>query len=468
MPFTPMFERLPNVNVKQIRTVYAEALKDGQLTLHPPYQRDACWNMEQKSYLIDSIMNNIPLHNFLLYEKGKDYECVDGQNRLLTIKEFIEQTPDENLFFWNVNDERIYYKDSDEWQLWIDEEAKTPSQPKQSTQPTYRAMTEDERSTFDKFILCIQTIDSELTLQNRMDIFRRYQNGTAIAACDKFLASSHDSLHNQLIIEFNLRAEGGPVDSLCSLLKCHKSNWIWDLKRMILVFINHEYELKYSAIDQQKAPTIINDPKGDYKITREDYCRSLKTLYQFLEVFKYLEQLKENMHMSIIVSLAYIWFNAAPALKNRLETPAIMLERIRCIVQNKEIKRNTMNSRNNIKDMLISFPLIKEIIESTTPLPAKEVPHAPSKVGKALRNKVWDTYLGNIAKANCVCCNINQIDKTDFQAGHVEASANGGKNTLENLRPICRNCNDEMGTQHMRTFMLSHEEYVANLERAKL
>lgn len=82
-------------------------------------------------------------------------------------------------------------------------------------------------------------------------------------------------------------------------------------------------------------------------------------------------------------------------------------------------------------------------------MPRKTIP-------KALKNKVWDHYIGSeFGKGQCYCCKKN-IDSKDFECGHVKAVKFGGQNTLENLRPICSCCNKSMGTQNMNQFI---EEY---------
>ena len=44
------------------------------------------------------------------------------------------------------------------------------------------------------------------------------------------------------------------------------------------------------------------------------------------------------------------------------------------------------------------------------------------------------------------------VDSKKFDCGHVVASAIGGQNVVENLRPVCATCNKSMGTQNMEEF----------------
>lgn len=71
-----------------------------------------------------------------------------------------------------------------------------------------------------------------------------------------------------------------------------------------------------------------------------------------------------------------------------------------------------------------------------------------------LRARVWNTYIGQQTKAKCFCCWKNTITpfsgwKT-FQAGHIISESNEGIVSLNNLLPICRDCNGlaAMGTEN--------------------
>jgi len=81
------------------------------------------------------------------------------------------------------------------------------------------------------------------------------------------------------------------------------------------------------------------------------------------------------------------------------------------------------------------------------------------KIGKLtipapIKEKCWDMYIGsNLGETYCFCCKHNKISKSNFQAGHVKSEVNGGEITIENLRPICGQCNSSMGIKNMDIFM---------------
>lgn len=79
--------------------------------------------------------------------------------------------------------------------------------------------------------------------------------------------------------------------------------------------------------------------------------------------------------------------------------------------------------------------------------------HIPSTV----RNSVWNIYIGTTSKTGkCFCCSTEIISTANFHCGHVISEKNGGKVTIQNLRPVCAQCNTSMGTTNMEDFMVTY------------
>ncbi len=58
-----------------------------------------------------------------------------------------------------------------------------------------------------------------------------------------------------------------------------------------------------------------------------------------------------------------------------------------------------------------------------------------------MKGQVWDFHIGEeIGKILCLICENNSITQHEFWCGHVVAESNGGKTSVENLRPICLCC----------------------------
>ena len=69
--------------------------KDKSLLLAPPFQRRPVWVSKQKQYLIDTILNDLPIPEIYIQRKtdrngNLTYTVVDGQQRIRAILDFID------------------------------------------------------------------------------------------------------------------------------------------------------------------------------------------------------------------------------------------------------------------------------------------------------------------------------------------------------------------------------------------
>lgn len=70
-------------------------------------------------------------------------------------------------------------------------------------------------------------------------------------------------------------------------------------------------------------------------------------------------------------------------------------------------------------------------------------------IPKSLKNSVWETYIGKEYQAKCAvewCTAV--ITPFTFEVGHNIPESKGGSTTLDNLRPICSQCNKSMGNRY--------------------
>ena len=63
--------------------------RDGELDIHPEFQRFYRWSVEQKSRLIESILLGIPIPSIFVSQREDGvWDVIDGVQRLSTILEF--------------------------------------------------------------------------------------------------------------------------------------------------------------------------------------------------------------------------------------------------------------------------------------------------------------------------------------------------------------------------------------------
>lgn len=68
---------------------------------------------------------------------------------------------------------------------------------------------------------------------------------------------------------------------------------------------------------------------------------------------------------------------------------------------------------------------------------------------KKIREQVWIHHNGKKFETKCyVTWCTNKVDVFNFQVGHDTPKAHGGSNELLNLKPICQNCNQSMGSRY--------------------
>ena len=80
-----------------------------------------------------------------------------------------------------------------------------------------------------------------------------------------------------------------------------------------------------------------------------------------------------------------------------------------------------------------------------------------SVIPKKIKQLVWNKYIGeDKGKSKCLCCKHTEISQMDFHCGHIISEFNGGKITIDNLKPICSLCNSSMGKTNMNEFIQTH------------
>ena len=107
------------------------------------------------------------------------------------------------------------------------------------------------------------------------------------------------------------------------------------------------------------------------------------------------------------------------------------------------------------KDDGYGYGWVKKIIQEYT---GKEIktkkPNFRIKLPQKVRIDSWNTYIGeDIGSVLCICCNVSKITQTTFHAGHIIPKSKGGSNTIDNIMPICPQCNGSMMTQNMEEYI---------------
>lgn len=443
----------PSATNTCLRSLHDMYLKDDRsLNRRPAYQRNLCWSAEQKSNLIDTIMTGCPMPIFLLYMFNDVNECIDGQNRLTAIKEYMEQGADP--FPWKiitcdaedkpVSIDYVFYKKNDELDSYIAIKSKKA---RKSPVKTYRYMNEQEVRRFDSYEVVLQKIQVQLTLDQRKEIFTRWQSGRPISQCDKF--KNEEFPFCKLILDRGL--EKLCADKVSELLKSSKDNWVWDLYRMLLVFMNNENPISFSALNTITTRVNISKPSEQYDIANSTYMECVDKLLRFIDSNAFLKELPPKFKkLSFIISFAHIWFKKTPDERKIMETKEFLDS---LVLKCELMKFNTLNNGPHSTELSDTYPIIKAICDELVSEKLQLSPKKKTKISEALKTSVWNKYVGQqIGSKECICCGTNTMSSRDFHCSHVIAEAKGGRTDLDNLRPTCAKCNLSCATKNLREF----------------
>lgn len=74
------------------------------------------------------------------------------------------------------------------------------------------------------------------------------------------------------------------------------------------------------------------------------------------------------------------------------------------------------------------------------------------RIPAVLREHVWKKHNKNMCDiGECYVCE-SELRFADMECGHVVAAALGGQDTVDNLMPVCKSCNRDMGIMHLEEY----------------
>lgn len=169
------FKIKSNQDNSTVNNLYNTYLKDDTIILRPIYQRNFCWTSAQQELLIDSLINGFPIPSILIAEIADyKYECIDGQHRLHTIKQFMEN----KLAYKDPHTDNYYYYDID---------SAKPIGFEMKKSKIYLPLPISMKKDFERRQICIIIIDKSTKLDeyHKRALFQRLQNGTRVSAIHK-------------------------------------------------------------------------------------------------------------------------------------------------------------------------------------------------------------------------------------------------------------------------------------------
>lgn len=152
-----------SMSVGEIISMY----KDGDLDIHPEFQRFFRWTLSQKSRLIESFLLNFPVPPIFVYQRADGiWDIVDGLQRVSTVLEFAGVYKDENgNTFPPLALEGTKMLPSLEGKVFQNEENPESS------------FTDSERRFFKKAKISVNIIKKESDASGQYEVFQRLNTG---------------------------------------------------------------------------------------------------------------------------------------------------------------------------------------------------------------------------------------------------------------------------------------------------
>lgn len=250
-------------------------------------------------------------------------------------------------------------------------------------------------------------IDGHHRFQMANILYEKNYNNYLI--CCYFLIKTDEEMRN-LFIEINKDSyKNQTYISLCE--------FTFNIVDTLKVYLKEEYQI-YFADKKSKEKYIYTIDEFINKLIENNYINKFKNVE---DIKKDLE-LKNNKFNILINYQDYYLENEDSFYKDEILS-----------IKNSKI----YGLKNN---NFIDYILDENII------PNHKFKNKKIKISPKLRFEVWRKYYNNNLEGKCPICNNNIGLYLGYHCGHIISEKNNGETNLDNLRPLCSNCNLKMNS----------------------
>lgn len=422
-----------------------------KLNFNPEYQRPIGWSPEKMNAFILSVMKNqfiSPVLTYELQESDKstgrytpdtvfDYEVMDGQHRLYTLNAFnsakLQKIPGStkehivhcNLEYVDENgnrfNEHIFHHQTEDTENWCREK-----------KIVAKYLNEEEQKAFDKTNIEFVTIKSKMTMNERRVEFMSLQGGAPVRGSDllknEVVRCRLMAYLNQYGYEEMMR---NTFLEICS--KKGKKYWTQWVSRCFM--------LQKDLSDTPSETFLFPDKKyekhikiGHSSLNPSDY-EFAEFHYKFLDFIDFLSKLNDiDLNVTQMFALFYY-------ISHNTYNHKTLQSHMRNFSKEGQIYKGLWeNSPETDMRRRYFNRCLEQLREMTEPA----APYDERPITKSLKKDVWKKCQNGF----CEICRTTKIAKDSFECGHIQSRALGGQTELDNLIPICFDCNRSMGTRN--------------------
>ncbi|KAJ7071582.1 hypothetical protein C8F01DRAFT_1363266 [Mycena amicta] len=303
-------------------------LEKGKINLDARYQRRVVWNEKAQSALIDSLLRNAPVSQvvFSKYtENGKEkWRCVDGKQRLTSIRKFIEgEIPCTLAIVYSssllITDACLIVENAFTGKKYWYTERKNETG-KRSARVVLPESIRDEF--LSKEISCVIYNDLLPTQEN--DIFKRLQLGAPLTTAEKLQV--HDTPRANLALKYLEAFLDNPASPL------HKDSGKFALRRNRAMPFRYLVTILHTLSTEKMVH--LTEAMSDKWLANEERVKSaLKdSLQGTLEVYEAIAAGSDAFQKQV----APVEFHATVVFVHRYRATATLAALVECIIRMKD------------------------------------------------------------------------------------------------------------------------------------
>ena len=428
------------------------------INLRPRYQRHIRWKPDAMNAFIDSVMRKryiMPILMYMLHPEDLtgmytsdtiyEYEVMDGQHRLYTLNAFksskLQKLPYVSKSFivhWYYEEmgennfktpHYIFYEKTEDVENWCKETNKVPEY-----------LSREGKRNFDNTVIKLTTIVSNLTMNQRREEFVSLQNGAPVRGSDLL----KNAVGCKLVAALDHYGYEALMDDIffphCT--KKASKYWVQWVARFYLLFT------RFNTQDCPHPPseTFL---KGDSKLQKlvktghSQLSPSDDEFNAFHDVFLEFIGFLQNLDEAILFNPTQIFaiFYHLCDENNQKDDIVSHMPMFSKMGQRKDLKNLWESSTVELEPRRKYFNECINLLQELITAPALPIDHRP--ITQTLRKEVWEKCVDE----KCEIC-LSEITFDNFEAGHIVARAMHGPTEIDNLIPICFDCNRSMGVRN--------------------
>jgi hypothetical protein len=437
-----------------------ELYSDYCINTSPKYQRGRYRHDEEfASNLLHSIIISSVIMPILLYKlqpsdilcnKWK-WEAIDGVHRLTTIKQYmagkyIQCEKGRQIMpyiFHEDSKTHIFYQKTEETEEWANH--------RENKHKRISYMTPEEMDRFNRYELQLSIITTPLTLDQRRQEFLKIQHNLPV--------KNNDLYKNYTQIPIVKIIMDNNIDEMFYEICKHLDK---DITQYVTQWIIRFWLISKGHLSPSGCMD-IKDSQIKSTMLEVSNCTALLCSTEKHELF--IRQFERFHHFFGQVP-EFVKFSpvAIYAIFNHLcnsdsdKDEILMSHIVNLYTGETKDERKMWEPKNTGEQLANYFNKFSDKLNSLKTIAPVEYLKCPRKmIPKKVRDEVWKKHFDTEDIGKCFCCNKDIFQKGSeptktWNCGHVISDHDGGETTIENMRPVCFTCNQQMKTENMMVF----------------